>query len=225
MNIFHDEKKILFDYFSSLDCRFSCTMDEWTSNQNKSYICVTCHFIDDEWKIHKRIVNFMHFNGTHNEANLSAAFMQNMASWNLDHKLFALTLDNAASNKTCVNTIISRLKNIGSVHCTGKFFHVRCAAHIIDLIARDGISTISAVIDRIRALVLIVKSSPLQEAEFHKLAATRGVAERGLSLDVAPRWNSTYLMLADALHFRYVFCRLFLLHPKKYGPCAPIREE
>lgn len=65
MEIFHNEKNRLFDYFSSLNCRFSCTMDVWTSNQNKGYLCVTCHFIDDEWKIHKRIINFMHLEGRH----------------------------------------------------------------------------------------------------------------------------------------------------------------
>lgn len=92
--------------------------------------------------------------------------MQNMVSWNLDHKLFALTLDNASSNDVCVDTVVSTLKNQGSVLCGGKFFHVRCAAHIINLIARDGVSTISDVIANIRRLVVVVKSSPLQEEIF-----------------------------------------------------------
>jgi len=51
MAIFYDEKKKLFDYLASYKCRFSCTMDGWTSNQNKGYLCVTCHFIDDDWKL------------------------------------------------------------------------------------------------------------------------------------------------------------------------------
>jgi hypothetical protein len=65
MDIFYDEKKMLYDYFATLKCRFSCTMDVWTSNQNKGYLCVTCHFIDGEWKLHKRIINFMHLEGRH----------------------------------------------------------------------------------------------------------------------------------------------------------------
>jgi len=207
MEIFYNEKKKLFDHFSSLDCRFSCTMDMWTSNQNKGYLCVTCHFIDDEWKIQKRIINFMHLKGRHTGTNLSAAFLQNMTSWNLDHKLFALTLDNASSNDVCVDTVISTLNGHGSVHCAVKFFHVRCAAHIINLIARDSVNTISAVIANIRALVLIVKSSPLQQEAFSKLVAELGVAKRGLSLDVATRWNLTYLMIADALHLKSVFSK------------------
>lgn len=225
MDIFHDEKKKLFDYLAAHNCRFSCTMDGWTSNQNKGYLCVTCHFIDDDWKLQKRIIHFMHLKGSHKGADLSAAYMQNMGSWNLDHKLFALTLDNAAANNVCVDTVISTLKNHGSLHCGGKFFHVRCAAHIINLIARDGVGTISTFIGKVRALVLIVKSSPQQQEIFLKYVAELKIAERGLSLDVCTRWNSTYLMLADALHFKKVFQRLILLHPDKYGPHAPAIDD
>jgi hypothetical protein len=111
------------------------------------------------------------------------------------------------------------------LHCGGKFFHVRCAAHIVNLIARDGVGTISKVIGNIRALVLIVKSSPQQQEIFLYHVAELGVAERGLSLDVPIRWNLTYLMLADALHFKRVFQRLILLYPDKYSPHAPTIED
>jgi hypothetical protein len=143
-------------------------MDLKTSNQNKGYLCVTCHFINDEWKLHKRIINFMHLEGRHTRANLSVSSMQNMASWNLDETLFALTLDNASSNDVCIDTIISTLKYQGSIHCGGKFFHVRCAAYIIDLVARDGVTTILVIIANIRTLVVIVKSSPSLEEIFLK---------------------------------------------------------
>ena len=79
MDIFRKDKLKIFDKFTSLNCRFSCTMDVWTSNQNKGYLCVTCHFIDNDWKIQKHIINFFHLGGRHTGANLSAAFMGEMA--------------------------------------------------------------------------------------------------------------------------------------------------
>jgi hypothetical protein len=60
MNMFLTEKERLYDYFKSVSCRFSATMDRWTSNQNKSYMCITIHWVDDNWTIQKRIVNFVH---------------------------------------------------------------------------------------------------------------------------------------------------------------------
>ena len=38
--------------------RLCLTTDTWTSIQNFNYMCLTCHFIDDDWKLHKIILNF-----------------------------------------------------------------------------------------------------------------------------------------------------------------------
>jgi hypothetical protein len=61
-------------------------------------------------------------------------------------------------------------------------------------------------IKNIRAFVLAVKGSPLQWEEFQK-CATECVMDTkvGLSLDVGTRWNSTYCMLRDLLHYRAAF--------------------
>jgi hypothetical protein len=46
--IYDAEWKKLYEYFKTVKCRFSATMDMWTSNQNKGYMCVTVHWIDDK---------------------------------------------------------------------------------------------------------------------------------------------------------------------------------
>ena len=38
--------------------RVCLTTDTRTSIQNLNYMSLTCHFIDDDWKLHKRILNF-----------------------------------------------------------------------------------------------------------------------------------------------------------------------
>uniref|UniRef100_A0ACD5UWJ3 Uncharacterized protein n=1 Tax=Avena sativa TaxID=4498 RepID=A0ACD5UWJ3_AVESA len=39
-------------YFENLDSR---VCDMWTSNQKLGYLCMTCHFISDDWKLHKSV--------------------------------------------------------------------------------------------------------------------------------------------------------------------------
>ena len=39
--------------------RVCLTTDTWTNFQNLSYMSLTGHFIDDDWKLHKRILNFV----------------------------------------------------------------------------------------------------------------------------------------------------------------------
>ena len=38
--------------------RICFTTNTWTSIQNLCYLCLTAHFIDDDWKLQKRIINF-----------------------------------------------------------------------------------------------------------------------------------------------------------------------
>jgi hypothetical protein len=74
MQLYKEEKNMLYAQFKKLTCRVSFTMDAWTSIQNKSYLCVTAHWIDDNWNMQKRIINFMHVEGSHGGIKLSDFF-------------------------------------------------------------------------------------------------------------------------------------------------------
>ena len=68
----------------------STTMDMWTSNQNKGYMCVTVHWIDDEWIILKRIIKFMHVEGRHTGLNMFGEFIACILRWFIEKKCFLL---------------------------------------------------------------------------------------------------------------------------------------
>ncbi|KAL4571005.1 hypothetical protein LXL04_017755 [Taraxacum kok-saghyz] len=51
-------KKKLRKWFASTGQRVSLTTDTWTSLQRVNYMCLTAHFIDPEWNLHKKILNF-----------------------------------------------------------------------------------------------------------------------------------------------------------------------
>jgi hypothetical protein len=68
----------------------NATMDVWTSCQNKSYMCVTLHWIDDAWKIQKRIVALFHLEGQHTGHRLAEAVTEVFVKWFVEKKIFAL---------------------------------------------------------------------------------------------------------------------------------------
>ena len=77
------------------------------------------------------------------------------------------------------------------------------------MVARDGLKVISGTIGKVKSLVLAVKGSPLQWEELMKCATESGLdTKRGILLDITTRWNSTYLMLRDALYYKDAFTRL-----------------
>ena len=57
-SLYVEEKKKLRALLTSQCQRVSLTTDTWTSIQNMSYLCLTAHFIDSQWNMHKRILNF-----------------------------------------------------------------------------------------------------------------------------------------------------------------------
>jgi hypothetical protein len=102
MELCAQEKEKMYAYFRIVKCRFSATMDMWTSNQNKGYMCITLHWIDDDLKIQNRIVNFVHLSGMHTGENLSDTLIACLLKWYVEKKMFSLTLNNASANEVVV---------------------------------------------------------------------------------------------------------------------------
>ena len=53
--IFISEKRKLKSYLKKIDARIFLTTDTWTSIQQINYMYLTAHFIDNDWKLQKRI--------------------------------------------------------------------------------------------------------------------------------------------------------------------------
>jgi hypothetical protein len=153
---------------------------------------------------------------------LAEAFIEVLVKWFVEKKIFSLTLDNASNNLVAVTDIIDDVKvnGNGSLVCDGIFFHIRCACHILNLVARYGMAVISKTLDKVKALVLTVKGSPLQWEQLMKCTIECGLdTSKGIKLDVSSRWNSIYLMLRDA------FIRLKAANRHKYEKISPSNTE
>jgi hypothetical protein len=173
-------------------------------------------------------VGLFHLEGRHTGHRLAEAFTEVLLKWFIEKRLFALTLDNASNNLVAVTDIIEdlQLNGNGSLVCDGIFFHIRCACHILNLVARDGMAVISKTLDKIKSLCLTVKGSPLQWEELMKCATECGLdRSKGIQLDVSTRWNSTYLMLRDALYYKPAFIRLKIANRRKYEKISPSDSE
>jgi hypothetical protein len=122
MNMYLEQKEKLYAHLKTVHCKFSATMDMWTSRQNKAYMGITLHWIDDEWHIQKRIVGFFHVEGRHTSKKLALTFSEVMIKWYVEKKLFSLSLDNASANEVAVNDVIANLSDVhASLPCDGFF--------------------------------------------------------------------------------------------------------
>jgi hypothetical protein len=160
----------------------------------------------------------------HDGRNLFNTMLKTLIEWSIEDKVFAITLDNASNN----NNFVSALKeNIVGKHlllAEGKFFHCRCAAHVINLIVQEGLLAMSGVVKSIRESVKYVKSSQGRKQRFEKMISELGIScDKRPPLDVVTRWNSTYHMLKCALEYDRAFEAL--THEDIHYAHEPLVEE
>ncbi|RLN09164.1 zinc finger BED domain-containing protein RICESLEEPER 2-like [Panicum miliaceum] len=168
---------------------------------------LTAHWIDDHWKLQKRILNFCSV-ADHKGDTLGKQVEECLLDWGID-RLFTVTIDNASSNDKLIEYLKGVCEDWNGVVLKNKFLHVRCCAHIVNLVVKSGLEEHNHSIEKIRTAVKFVRSSPSRLKIFKKCAELEKISSRSLlTLDLETRWNATYLMLENAEKFEKAFARL-----------------
>jgi len=108
--------------------------------------------------------------------------------------------------------------------CEGEFFHIRCCAHILNLIVQDGLKEIDSAFQKIRDSVKYVRGSQLRNQNFLQTVNQMSLDNKnGLKQDVPTRLNSSYLMLEIDIHYRCAFSYLEMID-SNYNYCCTALE-
>jgi hypothetical protein len=57
-HLYTKEKLKLKQELAGIPNRISLTFDLWESNTTETYICLTAHFVDANWKLNSKVLNF-----------------------------------------------------------------------------------------------------------------------------------------------------------------------
>ncbi|KAI0504152.1 hypothetical protein KFK09_015100 [Dendrobium nobile] len=215
-------KKRLRNLLDSVS-RVSITTDLWKSGQDIHYMVLTCHFVDGDCKLQKRVLNFVDVPPPHKATNIHDVLYKCLKDWGIENKVATITVDNAAYNTLAVNMLKTSLEFHKKLSLGGRMFHVRCCAHILNLLVQDGIHEIKDIIENVRASVKFVTASQQRILMFSEIAQQLHLPKKKLILDCVTRWNATYAMLSTALEFKEVFPR-FQDRDSCYSTC-PTEEE
>jgi hypothetical protein len=205
---YFQEKAKLKKFFKD-SCQLVClTTDCWTSQQQDGYMTVTASFLDDDWVMQKKIINFFLIKG-HKGEDIGKNLLKCMAEWGME-KVLTITVDNASANDGGIVYVRKQLnKTPGNTIAKGKFMHMRCAAHILNLIVQDGLKEVDLSIKRVRAAVRYIRNGGTRMVKFKEILEEEKVDSKTfLKNDVPTRWNSTYIMLKAANVYEKVFLRL-----------------
>jgi len=187
--------------------KVNITTDMWTSAQRVSYMVVTCHFVDSDWFLQKRVLNFCNVPHPHSGVVIAEELRKCFGDWDIEDKVFTITIDNDKANDTAIRILKDDFELREVLPIGGRLFHVRCCAHIINLLVQVGLAEIGDIVDLVREGIKYIMASEGRLRKFSDIAKRLQLLGKKLILDVPTRWNSTYMMLATAVQFKEVFPR------------------
>lgn len=132
------EKKIveLKTELSKVPGKISITMDGWTSKNGLPFLAIRGHWLDEEWKLQSKLLDFAYIEGSHTGQNHSVILSKCLDRLNIAFsKIQAITADNAGSN----NTLFEWLDDYGISAVTSQ---VRCLAHVLNLAVQDMLASL-----------------------------------------------------------------------------------
>ena len=109
------------------------------------------HYIDSDWCLKKRILNFVQISN-HKGETIAKLIEDCLHKWGIE-KVFTITVDNATANDVAVSILKRRVNGWEGSVLNGEYMHVRCCAHILNLIVSDGLKELHQSIFSIRATV------------------------------------------------------------------------
>jgi hypothetical protein len=146
-----------------------------------------------------------------------------LVEWHLERKISTITLDNCTSNDKAMDILPDKL-DTSSLMMNGQLMHMRCAAHILNLIVKDGMSVLEHGIERVRDSVAFWSATPKRHEKFEKMAKTLNIEyNKRITLDCKTRWNSTYTMISIAVQYIEIFEKL-KAREKKFK-CCPTKDD
>jgi hypothetical protein len=117
--------------------RICITTDTWTSLQNLNYMVVTASYIDSDLRMHKKIIKF-NLISSHKGENIERMLENTLIEWEIE-LVFTIIADNATVNDVTIDYMRMKLKDKRDTILESEFLHMRCAAHILNLVLNEGL--------------------------------------------------------------------------------------
>ncbi|GFS45448.1 hypothetical protein Acr_00g0096060 [Actinidia rufa] len=93
IEIYQKEKQKLYEVVDKLRGKISLSDDTWVAKEDAYYLSLTAHFIDDDWQLKRKVLNFLMVDPSHTEDMISEMIMTSLMDWDIDRKLFSMTID------------------------------------------------------------------------------------------------------------------------------------
>jgi len=134
---------------------------------------VMTHFIDENWEMHKRIINFREID-SHKGEDIGRELLDCIHGWGIKN-IMSMTVYNATPNDKAIEFLVKKLPNL---YDGGKHFHIRCMAHILNLIVRDGLKFQNYHVECVQRAIRYIRHSTQRISNFKKAMKDCGLEKK-----------------------------------------------
>ena len=160
---------------------------------------VTCHFVDSTWYCQNRILNFCNVLPPHSGVVIANALRDCFSDWEIEDKIQIIIANNASANDFTIKIIKDDFQLKNAMLVGGRLFHVRCCAHITNLLVQFGLAKIKDIIDDVSQGIKYIVAAKSKMNVFREIAKRLDLPYKKRILNVSTHWNNTYMMLDTAI--------------------------
>jgi hypothetical protein len=146
-NLFEQEKTKLKEKLAALPCRVCLSADTWLYDPRRLFLCLTVHYIDDEWKKQKNIIKFCDLRPSCSAEELSNTILRAIGEWGLDDKVFSIILDDTFIDDSVASNVKASLQKRNKNAAKRTLFVARYATHLLDEIIQVGMDELDTIME------------------------------------------------------------------------------
>ena len=191
-------KEKIRDKLSSVE-RCAFTFDYWRSAACKSYLTLTCHYINKMFLLREYVLSTIEVPESHTGLHTSKVILSILEDYKFkdkeSSKFYAVT--DSASNMKCAAKYL-------------KWPHIECFAHALHNTLCRAFKTTEGLIEKCGKLVKYFRSSAQHSNLLLEMQKKLHKPLIKLKLNVATRWNSTFDMVSRIIDNKIVLVNLAL---------------
>jgi hypothetical protein len=162
--LFEKEKTKLKEKFAALRSRVCLHAHVWHYDLVSPFLCLSVHYIDDEWEKHKNIITFCSIDHSCNAHQLGQPILSAIGDWGLRDKVFSITLDDAFLDDSVASDFKDSLHDwnlrlakrssymaankSSSMSANESLFVIRYATHLVNQVIQVGKDELHKVMEK-----------------------------------------------------------------------------
>ncbi|XP_037479454.1 zinc finger BED domain-containing protein RICESLEEPER 2-like [Triticum dicoccoides] len=235
--LFQKKKINVKDEIALTSQRISLSASIWTHDGPEptvNYLCLTAHFITEDWKIHRLVIKFGMYSPTNleriihckeacvpeSESGSYNVIWDAIRDWNLDQKILSLTSVGEIKNDANTLKLKEMLIKKRCLPIRGKLYNIACVDDMLNSVVSDGRSYILFLVgDIVKDFFGACASSSSMQQQLLEVISQMSLK---CPQEDAKWWHKLYFRLEVVLQFNKLFPAAEVLSPEDMTATWPI---